>query len=258
MYLAIAVAALGLLAYVFSYFPLFMRPPAPSCPRRSCLTSVCRGAPGGVDRRCRPAAEAESRTGNVGGPGGTGLPAGTVTDRRDGARRDLDRVGAVPDHGVQRCCRPSSPSWCCCSTPVSSLRLCRGPSTSHRAVRPVRRSGAVLRTASSARVRRTSSTSSLCSVRRLSVRSTAAATPPARLRATTRPAGRSADTAHRVPGVRPAAVEQRRIQAMGRRAMRRRRRFRRQQSPAQPASSNQSGRRRRNLSRACVNFARVS
>ena len=103
VYLTAAVAALGLAVYLSSYGPLSpARRRTPAFSPTLLDLGVVASLLGRFDRRCQPAAQAEGCARAGGGAVGTGLPA---RDQRScsARRRGVDdRVGALPDHRVQR------------------------------------------------------------------------------------------------------------------------------------------------------------
>ena len=243
MYLTAAVAALGLAVYLSSYGPLFDSERTDFFTPTLLDLGVVASLLGGADRRRRPGAQAEGGARTGGGAVGAGLPAGGR--RRAHRARGVDiewglyliiafsvvqAIVAVAvllfDAGV---ITPPAPRPRYEQQQQQYGQYGVPDRITDSLISPARRTSRARRSSSSALAIR---------------RSTAVATRVARRRADSRRASRAA-LRRRPPDSPPTASR--------RRATRRRHRCRHNRRlPRSPAL------RRRNLGRACVNFARVS
>ena len=249
MYLTAAVAVLGLAVYLSSFGPyftgtigaeLFTPVPLDLGVVAACWPALLAGV--------KPGAQADGRHRRGGGAVRAGLPVG-ARDRASPRPRVSPSTGGCTRSSRSAPCRPSSPSPCCCSTPVSSPRRRRGPSYEQQQYGQYGGPGGYygqLRPARAAPRRPAAAAAPWLSD------AIGGGYPGGPSTGGFSAAARRAGRPRRPPGSRPTASRSSRRPA--RLPPPRSRRSRSRQRPPRHSPA----RRRRNLSRACVNFARVS
>ena len=237
-YLTAAVAALGLALYLSSFGPLFTAGGEYFTPTLLDL-GVVAGVARGVDRRRRPAAQAEGQPRARRGAVRAGFPA-CHPDRAHRPRRRCPRLGAVPHHRVQRAAGHRGGGGAVVRRRRAQRARCRSRATSSSTASTARPASTTGSRSSTDRRSSRPPSSSARDIRRNTAATRVAADPPP----ADSPADPSPGLRRRRPDSRPTA-SRRRVQP-------RHRRCRRSRNPRSRAP------RRRNLSRACVNFARVS
>ncbi len=164
----------------------------------------------GAGRRRRPAAQADAATWRRRRGRGAGLPARAVRGDQQAERHDRG-LGALPPHRVHAAAGRRGRRACCCSTRASSPRRRPGPSTSSRSTASTPARTTVSTPDSRSTVGRARNSTGSSSSGRATRRRTAGRISrlgPVDRRVPRGLAVGSADPAHRVPDLRPAAVEQ--------------------------------------------------